>query len=218
MSVWEVTDSPAKPTASPAERPQLQSVPGLKGARLRGLPFAAAVVTLLAGGMVGLLALNVHIQNQQMVLNKAQKQSAALALEVSDKQAQVYAKSGPGQLAAAASALGMVPNPVLVYVDLRTGQIVGTPKAVTGAEMPALRVQPSAEATPTATATVPVVSNVQPWFDLGKVQAAPTEQASPSASAKATATKSAAAKPSASAQPSASAAPTQAASTPAKKP
>ena len=196
MSVWEVTDSPARTTASPAERPRMRSVPGLKGSRLLGLPFAVVAVTLLAAGMVGWLALNVHIQNQQMVLNKQQKQAAALALEVSNKQAQVYAKSGPGQLAAAASGLGMVPNPGLVYVDLRTGTIIGTPKAVTGAEMPALRVQPTVEAT-TAPAIVPVASNVQPWFDLGKVQATAQPSATATASTKPATTKPATTKPAA---------------------
>lgn len=202
MSVWELAAAPLKAaTAQPVARPQLTSVRGLRSG---GLRFPALVVLLLAAGMVGLLALNVHIQNQQMALNKMQRQAAALALQVSDRQAQVYAKSGPGQLAAAASGLGMVPNPNPVYVDLRTGQVLGSPKAVIGDEMPALRVGVS---------TAPATGAVQP----------PAAQPAASTSAVASGAPAASVSPAASATPAASASPSVAASTtpkptPAKSP
>ncbi|SMO64586.1 hypothetical protein [Propioniciclava tarda] len=175
MSVWTVAE--AKAEASERRAP-LTSVRGGKRAAIPGLPFAMLVVLLLAVGMVGLLALNVYVQNSQMALNRAQRQAAALALEVSNKQAQVYVKSAPGEIAAAAGALGMIPNPNPAYVDLRTGAILGSPKPATGNELPALRVQvPSA---PTTVAVTPVRSDVQPWFDLPAAPlAAPAAPAKP---------------------------------------
>jgi len=172
MSVWELTDSPSKQGATRASRPRLRSLPGRKGAPIPGLPFAVVVVVILAAGMIGLLGLNIYIQNEQLLLNKAQRQATALALEVSERQAQVYAKSGPGQLAAAASALGMVPNPNPVFLDLRTGKIVGSPKPVTGDELPALK---QVIGVPAAVAARP------------QVTAGPTPSASPAASSAPTA-------------------------------
>nr|NLI49559.1 hypothetical protein [Propionibacterium sp.] len=191
MSTWELTDLPAtRPAAAPAQRPRLRGLTGGRSTPIRTVPFAGVVAALLVAGMVGLLALNVHLETQAFALSKAQRQAATLTLEVSDKQAQVYAKSGPEQLAAAASALGMVPNTYPAFVDLRTGRIVGTPKAVTGDEMPGLRL-PGAPV-PVPDATTPVQSNVQSWFPLDTsapiapagASAAASPAASPQASAK----------------------------------
>lgn len=167
MSAWELTTTPSAQEATRAPRPRLRSVTGRKGAPIPGLPFAVMVVTILAVGMIGLLALSIHIQDEQMELNKAQRQAASLALEVSDRQAQVYAKSGPAQLAAAAGALGMVPNPNPVFLDLRTGKILGEPKPVTGSELPALRqvaAEPAAapKSGETAVATVDPAPSASP--------------------------------------------------------
>lgn len=217
MSTWELTDLPAtRPAAAPAQRPQLRGLVGGKGSPIRGIPFAGIVVALLVAGMVGLLALNVQLEVRAFALGKAQRQAATLALEVSDKQAQVYAKSGPAQLAAAASALGMVPNTYPAFVDLGTGRIVGTPRAVTGDEMPALRVP--AAPVPLPDATAPVESNVQSWFPLGgavPVTPAATAAAKPTASTKASAPAPAPTKAATSAKPTAAATakPTAAATT-----
>lgn len=205
MSVWQL--NPAKASTPSADRPRLTGIDGRLGRRIGGLGFAALVVLLLAGGMIGLLALNTSIQNTQMALNKAQKQAATLALEVSDRQAQVYAKSGPGQLAAAAGALGMVPNPNPVYVDLRTGKVVGQVKPVTGTEIPALKAPPASTAS--AGTVTPVQTTVQGWFDLTPAPA-PAAPAAPAAAA-----------PAAPAAPTAAApakSPTTAATTAAKTP
>lgn len=188
MTTWELTDSPTTRAGVAPARPQLRSLIGGKGSAIRAFPFAGLVVAILIAGMIGLLALNVHLETQAFELSKAQRKAATLALEVSDKQAQVYAKSGPEQLAGAASALGMVPNTYPAFVDLRTGQIIGTPKAVTGNEMPALKVP--AAPVPVADATTPVQTHVQPWFDLGTTVPAAASP-SPSPTAKATATASA---------------------------
>lgn len=175
MSVVQLSGASRRPAAvAPASpRPRLRSIRGQKRSSISGLGFAAFVVFLLGGGMVGLLALNVQIQTTQLALNDAQSRSTALSLRVSDRQAQVYAKAGPGQLAAAASALGMVPDPNLVYIDLRTGKVIGDARPVTGNEIPALQVRP-ATSSARPVATVRVKSAVQPWFDLAKAARAAT--------------------------------------------
>lgn len=166
MSVVELSGAPARRRGARAsERPALRPIAGERTGAISGLGFVAFVVFLLGAGMVGLLALNVQIQTTQLQLNTANNRAAALALQVSDRQAQVYEKAGPGQLAAAAGALGMVPNPNLAYIDLKTGKVIGDAQPVTGYEMPALRVRPQASVQ-TAVPTVSVRSSVQPWFNL----------------------------------------------------
>lgn len=129
------TPDPVEPDDAAERAPGLAA---LTNGSLRSLPFVALLVTLLGAGMVGQLALNVAIQDQQLRLNKAQASAAALALDVSDKQARVYEAGAPGALASQAVDLGMVPNTYPGFIDLRTGQIVGSPQPVTGREMPAL--------------------------------------------------------------------------------
>ena len=185
MSAWELTDTTTKPDASSAARPRLLGLPGGRAATAGNLAFAGAVGTLLAGGMIGLLALNVYIQDQQLQLNKDNRQAAALALELSDKQAKAYEEAAPGTLAARAAGLGMVPNPYPAYIDLRTGKILGSPRPVTGKEMPGLAVPtalaPASSAPGAAQATVQ--TNVQSWFAMPAATTAPAATLSPSATA-----------------------------------
>ena len=90
MSIREPNQALSRPASARSARPVLRRIRGQKGSGISGLGFAALVVFLLAGGMVGLLALNVSIQQEQLALNAAQKRAAGLALQVSDRQAQVY--------------------------------------------------------------------------------------------------------------------------------
>lgn len=169
MSIWQLATARSEKDPVPA---RLESLRGTKGGRIGGLWFAAIVAGLLGFGMVGLLALNVSIQNTQLQLNAAQRKATALGLQVSDRQAQIYVKAAPGQLAVAATELGMVPNANLAYVDLRSGKVLGTPKAATGSELPALRthVLPGVS----GPSLKPVASNVQGWTNLAPPPVAST--------------------------------------------
>ncbi len=178
MTAREATTAAAEAVA-PLERPHLRGLPGGGAGRVATLWFAALIGAVLIAGTIGLLALNTYVQNQAFQLRDAQRAAAKLAFRSSDLQAQVFTKSAPGELAAQAAALGMVPNPYPVFINLATGQIVGTPKVVVGGEIPGLVIKPQALATPTIS---PVQSNIQPWIDLSGV-AAPTASPGPQPSA-----------------------------------
>lgn len=152
-------------------RPQLKSIPGSKGA-LPSLPFALLIVGIMVSGMIGMLLLNTYVQEQALALRKSQQAASQLGFRTSNLQAQVNAASAPGEIAARASALGMVPNPYPNFIDIRTSTVLGKGKAVTGSEIPELRVQPSAPVL-TAQATTPVASYVQAWFELTPTVPAP---------------------------------------------
>jgi hypothetical protein len=187
MSAWELTEPiSASPAESPAEtRPNLSSLPGL-ASRPSGIPFVGVVVLLLALGMVGLLGLNTYLQDQAFQLRKAQQQAAALVYRASDLQGQVNRANAPGAVAQQATALGMVPNPYSVFIDLK-GKVVGKPKVVTGHEIDSLKVQPKATPSAQASATTPVQTNVQPWIDLGQGTLPSAQPAAPASAKPATA-------------------------------
>lgn len=158
MSVSEAAVGPTR-EAPARERPRLRSVPG-SPRRLASLPFAAVIVAIVVSGMVGLLTLNTAVQDQAFQLRNAQRNAAKLELQASDLQAQVYRKAAPGELASAATALGMVPNVHPVFIDLRSGQIIGNPQPAAAGDIPALAVRPapSASASPEAASPQPTTS------------------------------------------------------------
>lgn len=143
MTAWEaLKDAPRRiGQAAGAARPELKLI-RTPTRRLAVVPFGVLMVVLLGLGTIGLLLLNTTLQNQAFEVRSAQRQAAELSYIVSDLQSQAYAAESPGELAQRATELGMVPNPHGVFVDLRTGTVVGDATPVTGNEMPGLLVRP----------------------------------------------------------------------------
>ncbi|WP_229053582.1 hypothetical protein [Aeromicrobium sp. Leaf350] len=96
-------------------------------ARARRAPFVVVVVTMLSAGLVGLVVMSTALQDQAFEL--ARLQSEAQSLEVQQQQLEYEADrlSNPASLAAAATALGMVPNATPVFLKPDTGEIIGVP-------------------------------------------------------------------------------------------
>lgn len=151
MTAWEtILEAPRRlGEAAQQARPQLRGIIS-PPRRLSPVSFAVLVVAILVGGMVGLLALTTVLQNQAFEVRAAQRVASELGYRASDLEAQVNRAKAPESLGRAASGLGMVPNPHAVFIDVRTGEVLGKPIAAKGDEIPSLKVGPVAVAEPAA--------------------------------------------------------------------
>ena len=105
-------------------------------ARTSTLPFIVAMAVILAVGIVAALVLNTQIQDQSVRISQQNTRIAELSHQESALSAQVDRLRSPAHLQVAAQELGMVPNPYPVFVDLRSGKIVGKATPVVGYEVP----------------------------------------------------------------------------------
>lgn len=143
MTAWEtIREAPRRIGEVAAHaRPQLRGIPS-PPRRLSPVTFAVFVVGILVGGMVGMLALTTALQNQAFEVRAAQRTASELGYRASDLEAQVNRVKAPESLGRRATELGMVPNTHAVFIDVRTGEVLGEPTPVRGDEMPSLKVKP----------------------------------------------------------------------------
>ena len=149
MTAWEaIRETPKRigEVASSA-RPHLRAITS-PPRRLSPISFAVFVITILIGGMVGLLALTTALQNQAFAVRDAERTASELGYRASDLEAQVNRAKAPEALGRRATELGMVPNPHAVFIDVRTGEVLGEPIAARGDEMPSLKVSPAVVPSP----------------------------------------------------------------------
>ena len=107
-------------------RPRLTIVPKV-AARAPRVPFVLLVVTVLTGGLIGLLLLNTALQRGAYAVTDLRERSADLALRQQHLGLQVAELQQPQRLAEQAVALGMVRNDNPAFLSLPSGAIVGTP-------------------------------------------------------------------------------------------
>ncbi|MSS45835.1 cell division protein FtsL [Cutibacterium sp. WCA-380-WT-3A] len=100
------------------------------------LGFAILVVAMLAAGLAGLLVLNTTIQAQSMQIAQETRDLNVLRHQQAVLTTQVDHLHGPQNLQHEAKKLGMRPNPYGSYIDLRTGNVIGTQTRVDGKEVP----------------------------------------------------------------------------------
>lgn len=129
--------STARGTAGRA-RPVLRLVPDVRTGAPRA-PFVALVVVLLAGGLLGLLALNTVLAQDAFRAYSLSQQGRALADQEQVLEREVETLRTPRNLAARARALGMVQAGSPAFLRLSDG-------AVLGAEVPAAAPVPAAPA------------------------------------------------------------------------
>jgi hypothetical protein len=99
-------------------------------------PFVTLVVVLLAGGLLGLLALNTMLAQDAFRLHRLSQQGKVLADREQVLQREVEAMRTPGALAARATALGMVPAGPPAFLRLQDGRVLGA-EVPAGAPAPA---------------------------------------------------------------------------------
>lgn len=122
---------------APRRRPPLALVPPRRPspAALGRTPFVALVVSLLAAGLLGLLVLNTALAQDAFRLHTLKQESRALEDREEALLREVEALRAPSELAARATALGMVQAGPPAFLRLSDGAVLG---ADTPAEVPEL--------------------------------------------------------------------------------
>lgn len=93
-------------------------------------------LVLLATGLVGLLLLNVNLEHGAYVLERLQTRQQQLQEQQQALQEQLNSLQAPGNLAARAAKLGMVPDPGVAFVRAGSGKVLGVPSPVVASPSP----------------------------------------------------------------------------------
>ena len=87
-------------------------------------PFILLLVGLLGGALVCLLVISTTLAEGSYRITSLQQQDTNLAKQEQLLTQQVAQASSPTQIAQEAEQLGMRPNPVLQFINLKTGRVV----------------------------------------------------------------------------------------------
>ncbi len=129
----------------------LRLVPSQRSSAARA-PFVLLVVTLLVGGLLGLLLLNTLVAQGSFAVHDLATSNAALVQREQELAKQVEARQAPAALAVEAARLGMVESGPPAFLRLPSGAVVGAPQAGLAPPAPARPVvAPSTAAKPTTT-------------------------------------------------------------------
>lgn len=121
--------SPRLRTTRPAgtrSQKRLRIVAAPKG-KSAGAPFVVLVIGLFSAGLVGLIFLSTILQSQAFAIAELQKEAKALETTQSAIAHDLARQQSPSSVAAAAFALGMVPNTNPVFLRLGDGEVIGKP-------------------------------------------------------------------------------------------
>lgn len=120
---------PAPSRVRARRRPPLALVPAARPAArgpLRRSPFVAAVVSLLAAGLLGLLVLNTALAQDAFRLHTLKQESRVLEDREEALRREVEALQSPSALAGRAAELGMVPAGPPAFLRLADGALLGS--------------------------------------------------------------------------------------------
>ncbi|NUT36939.1 MAG: hypothetical protein HOV79_28110 [Hamadaea sp.] len=113
------------------ERPKLRLAPPMPVGGPR-VPFVVMIVVLVMAGVVGILALNQKINENAFRLDNLRAEQAKLDRQEQDLNQQIAEKEAPGNLAAQARKLGLVPAGAPAFIRLPDGRVVGVPQPASG--------------------------------------------------------------------------------------
>jgi hypothetical protein len=91
--------------------------------QIRRTPFVMLVLGLLGGGLVCLLVVNTTLAANSIEITNLQQANTAKTQLVQQLRQQVAAQRSAAVIEKEAKKLGMLPDPVLNFLDLRTGTI-----------------------------------------------------------------------------------------------
>jgi hypothetical protein len=109
-----------------APRPRLLLVRAPAHERTR-VPFVLLCMAILASALLGALLLNTSMARGAYEAHDLEVRLASLARDEQSLSTAKDAKASPAQLAASATALGMVPAPGLAFLRLSDGAVLGKP-------------------------------------------------------------------------------------------
>lgn len=120
-----------QPERNRERRPTLRLAPPLSMAGPR-VPFMAMIVVLVIAGVVGILALNQKINENAFKLDGLRAEQAKLDRQEQNLDEEIAQKESPGNLAAAARKLGLIPAGAPAFIRLPDGKIAGVPQPASG--------------------------------------------------------------------------------------
>jgi len=143
------------------------------------MPFVALMVTLLAGGVLGLLMFNTQMQQRSFEITRLQKQASSLTATVQGLRTRQQQLQNPQHLAAAAKALGMVVPPNPTFISLSSGKVSGVP--VMSSTGDGMQIRQGATPKPARLNPKPKIVRVKPITKTDTKKSATTGAASTSA-------------------------------------
>ncbi|WP_422755334.1 hypothetical protein [Micromonospora sp. WMMD708] len=125
-------EQPATRTATTAAgSPRLRVAPP-PPVRVPRAPFAALIVVLVVGGVLGILAVNTKINENAFKLQQLQQQQARLDVDQQQLEKEIEEAKEPGNLTAEARKLGLVEAGEPAYIRLPDGRLIGVPQPADG--------------------------------------------------------------------------------------
>ena len=112
------------PRSKPATRPPVRPALARNRPRHPRAPFILLLVGLLGGALVSLLVISTTLAQGSYRITSLQQQNANLAKQEQLLTQQVAQASSPTQIAQEAEQFGMRPNPMLQFINLKTGKVV----------------------------------------------------------------------------------------------
>jgi hypothetical protein len=108
-------------------------------------PFVVLSLAVVSTGLLALLGLNTVVAQNAFTLDRLERRSAALAADEQRLEREVAALEAPGNVAARAHALGLVPASDPAFLRLSDGKVLGVPRPATAPPKPApVRPKPAA--------------------------------------------------------------------------
>jgi hypothetical protein len=126
-TAYPAPSRPRPTTAPPAPAPRLRVVRAPEHARTR-VPFILACMSVLAAALLSALLLNTSMAATAYDKYDLSNELGRLNQDQQDLTARLDAKASPTQLAAAATALGMVPTNGTGWLRLSDGSVQGAPE------------------------------------------------------------------------------------------
>jgi hypothetical protein len=127
------TDAQAGRTASSARQAaDAMAVAPPAPVALPRASFLVLVLAVVVAGVVGVLVINTKINENAFRLDDLRAHQAALDLQEQQLAQKLAEQESPGNLAAAAQRLGLVPAGTPAFITLPDGRVVGVPQPATG--------------------------------------------------------------------------------------
>jgi|CZKW01.1.fsa_nt_gi hypothetical protein len=120
---------PGTPEAHGRAAHAVTAARALRGPRM---PFVLLVLSLLGGGLICLLVINTTLAAAQFQIGNLQQSIVRQSEQEQVLQQQVASKRSPAWLEGQALRLGLRPQTVLTFLDVRTGRIYTQPATVPG--------------------------------------------------------------------------------------
>lgn len=128
----------ARPLTEPGpERPARRGVPWLKvtppaPVSVPRAPFIVLLLLVVVSGVLGILLINTKVNENAFELKNLEREQAALDRQEQDLKQRIADYEAPGNLAAQARRLGLVPAEAPAFIRLPDGRIIGVPRPAGG--------------------------------------------------------------------------------------